>query len=55
MSDLSKMIVMFVTSAISFVLLGIVNKQDEYSPFVAIFCGIGLATFAVGLILFLVG
>jgi ABC-type Fe3+-siderophore transport system permease subunit len=53
MSILGKMIIMFVASAISFVILYMVYKDDEYSPFVPIFCGIGLATFAVGLILFL--
>ena len=53
MSDMCKMIILFVTCIISFVLSQIMHKIDEWSPLVVVFLGTGLATFAAGFIMFL--
>jgi hypothetical protein len=53
MSDMCKVIILFVTCIISFVLSQIMHKIDEWSPLVVVFLATGLATFATGLIMFL--
>lgn len=53
MSDMCKVIILFATCIISFVLSQIMHKIDEWSPLVVVFTAIGLATFATSLIMFL--
>lgn len=54
MSGLFKVTIVFAVCVISFILLAIAYRVDEYSPFVPIFASIGVISFAVSLIGFLI-
>lgn len=54
MSGLFKVTVVFAVCVISFILLAIAYRIDEYSPFVPAFAFTGLISFFVSLIGFLV-
>lgn len=54
MSNLIKIIVVFVVCIISFTLSVIIYENDEYSPFVFIFTATGIISFIVSLVGFLI-
>lgn len=53
MSGLFKVTVVFAVCVISFILLAITHSIDEYSPFVPAFLFIGLTSFFISLVGFL--
>jgi hypothetical protein len=54
MMSLTKIIIVFIVSIISYILGYITYKNDEFSPFIFIFVTTGVITFIVSLVGFLI-